>query len=113
MKTQNAKAKGRRLQQWVKCKLLKYLPLAPRDVHSTSMGDQGSDVKLSEKAFKLFPYDIECKNQERINIWDAYKQVSKRCDGEPVVVIKRNKANPLVIVDAEYFIKMHAKGKGE
>lgn len=107
MKTSSAKAKGRRLQQWVAEKLLVHLHLGERDARSTSMGDSGTDVKLSEKAFKMFPYDIECKNQERVNIWDAYEQASVRAIGEPLVIIKRNRSVTLAIVDAEYFIKLH------
>ena len=112
MKTQSAKAKGRRLQQWVKTKLLAYLPLTSRDVHSTSMGDSGSDVKLSERAFGMFSYDIECKNQESLNVWEAYNQSAQRNMGEPLVIIKRNRQKPLAVVDAEYFIRLHSRGKG-
>jgi hypothetical protein len=81
--------------------------LTDRDVRSTSMGDTGSDIKLSEKAFNLFPYDVECKNQERLNIWQAYEQSCVRTVGEPLVIIKRNKSRTLAVVDAEYFVKLH------
>lgn len=110
MKAQSAKAKGRRLQQWVKKKLLQYLPLTPRDVRSTSMGAGGEDVLLSEKAYNLFPYSVECKNVEKVNVWEAYKQAGSHNSGEPLVIIKRNGTNPLAIVDAEYFIKLHKEG---
>lgn len=106
MNTRTRKAKGRRLQQWVKNKLMQHLPIGPRDVRSTSMGDTGSDVKLSEKAFKYFPFDIECKNQERVNIWESYLQAQGHGDGEPLLIVKRNHHKPLAVVDAEYFIRM-------
>ena len=72
MKTQSAKAKGRRFQQWVRDQL------------------------------------IECKNQESLNVWKSYEQAEANSgDYESVVFIKRNNQKPLVVVDAEYFIKLH------
>jgi PHD/YefM family antitoxin component YafN of YafNO toxin-antitoxin module len=53
---------------------------------------------------------IECKNQEKVNVWESYKQAEDNSkDYEPVVVIKRNNSKPLVLVDAEYFVSMFKK----
>ena len=82
MKTQSAKAKGRRLQQWFRDLLIEKL-----DVH---------------------PYSIECKNQENVNVWKAYDQAKENSgDYEPIVVLKRNNTKPLVLVDADYFVRLH------
>ena len=52
----------------------------------------------------------ECKNQEAVNVWKAYEQAESNCKGyEPLVVIKRNRSKPLVLVDAEHFVKLHKK----
>ncbi len=113
MKPQSAKAKGRKLQQWVVGALLRAFPsLGKRDARSTSMGASGEDVQLSEAAFKAFPYSIECKNrQANKTLYDWYKQaVSEKKEGEPLLVVKRNGERPLAVVDAEYFIKLHVKG---
>ena len=48
--------------------------LEPDDVRSTTMGDSGEDILLSPEARKLFPFAVECKNQERLNIWDSLSQ---------------------------------------
>ena len=57
---------------------------------------------------KQFPYSIECKNQEAVNVWKAYEQSQENCKGyEPLVIIKRNRVKPLALVDAEYFIRLH------
>ena len=75
MNTHSKKAKGRRLQKWVVEKILAVLPsLASDDVSSRSMGAGGEDVLLSPKARSLFPYSIECKNTERVNVWNFYEQ---------------------------------------
>ena len=101
------KARGRRLQNWTKTAILKhYLDLSPRDVRGAVMGDSGADIKLSEKAFKIFPFNVECKNQEKINVWAAYSQAEQHGDGEPLVIMKRNKHKPLAVLDAEEFIRL-------
>ena len=108
MKTQSAKAKGRRLQQWVRDLLIEKLDVHPEDIESRSMGAGGEDLIMARSARQKFPYSIECKNQEKINIWESYKQADENSKSyEPVVVLKRNKHKPLVLVDAEYFVELH------
>jgi hypothetical protein len=105
MKISSGKAKGRSLQQWVVRLILKAFDLEPDDVRSTPMGVSGPDVQLSPRAKVLVPYAIECKNQERLSIWKAYKQACENSGGyEPCVFIKRNHHKPLVVIDAEHFI---------
>ena len=105
MKTSSAKSKGRRLQQWVRCLLISTFDLEPDDVHSRSMGAGGEDVMLSPKARAIFPYSIECKNVEKLNLWEAWKQAEANAGGyEPLLIIKRNRQKPLAVVDAENFI---------
>ena len=110
MKTQSAKAKGRRLQQWFRDLLIEKLDIHPEDIESRSMGAGGEDLIMARAARQRFPYSIECKNQESINVWKSYEQAKENSkDYEPVVVLKRNNTKPLVLVDAEYFVKLHEK----
>ena len=110
MKTQSAKAKGRKLQQWVRDFLVESLDIHPEDIESRSMGAGGEDLIMSRAARKSFPYSVECKNQEKINVWSAYDQASENSLGyTPLVVIKRNRSKPLVVIDAETFIELHKK----
>ena len=107
MKTQSAKGKGRRLQQWVREMLIEILDVHPEDLESRSMGAGGEDLIMARAARKKFPHSIECKNVERLNVWDAYEQACDNAgDYEPLVVIKKNRKDPLVVVDAQYFIKL-------
>jgi hypothetical protein len=108
MKTSSAKAKGRNLQKWVVSQLVEHLGANPEDIESRPMGSSGEDVIMGVQTRKLFPYSIECKNQEKVNVWSAYEQAESNCKGyEPVVVIKKNRKKPLVVIDAEYFVKLH------
>jgi hypothetical protein len=107
MNPQSAKAKGRRLQQWVRDKLIEMLEVHPEDIESRSMGAGGEDLIMARAARSKFPHSIECKNVEKLNIWDAYEQASVNSgDYEPLVVIKKNGKKPLAVVDAEYFIRL-------
>ena len=110
MKTQSAKAKGRRFQQWVRDQLIEKLNVHPEDVESRSMGAGGEDLIMARAAREKFPYSIECKNQESVNVWKAFEQANENSgDYQPIVVIKRNKSRPLVLIDAEYFVELHKK----
>jgi hypothetical protein len=114
MNTATRKAKGKRLQKYVCNLILKFFPiLSEEDVVSIRMGRPGEDVQLSDKAKKIFPYSIECKNQERMKyLWEAYEQaISNSKNLEPLVIIKINKKKPLVVIDAEYFIKLQSEIK--
>ena len=112
MKTQSKKSKGRRLQNWVREQLIEKLNIHKEDIESRSMGAGGEDLIMARAARKKFPYSVECKNQEKVNLWEAYNQA---CDNsgnyEPIVVLKRNNQKPLVLIDAEYFMKLHKQNE--
>ena len=108
MKTASAKAKGRKLQQWFANLLVESLGLDEEDIESRPMGSQGEDIILGKQSRQIFPYSVECKNQEKVNVWSAYEQAESNCKGyEPLVVIKKNRKKPLVVIDAEYFVRLH------
>ena len=110
MRTQSKKAKGRRLQQWVRDLLIEKLEVHPEDIESRSMGAGGEDLIMSRSAREKFPYSIECKNQESLNIWKSYEQAQQNSGNyEPIDVLKRNNVKPLVLVDADYFVELHKK----
>ena len=110
MKTSSAKAKGRKLQQWFAKMLIKYLNLDPEDLESRPMGSQGEDIILGKNSREKFPYSIECKNVEKVNVWSAYEQATQNCKGyEPLAIIKKNHHKPLAVVDLETFILLNRK----
>lgn len=110
MKTSSAKAKGRKLQQWFAKLMVDTLDLHEEDIESRPMGSQGEDIIMGRESREKFPYSIECKNQEAVNVWKAYEQAESNCGKhEPLVVIKRNRSKPLVVIDAEHFVALHKK----
>lgn len=109
MRTRSAKSKGRRLQQEMRDKILAAFPeLEPDDVRSTSMGASGTDIQLSPAARKLFPYAVECKNQENISIWSALEQAENNSTDtqSPILVFKRNHSDTYVALKFEDFMKL-------
>ena len=103
------KAKGRRLQNWVRDVLLSTFPNLKKDedVWCAIMGESGVDVKLSRFAQGLFPYSIECKNKETWKgLYDAYDQAISNANLEPVVVLKMNKRDPLIVLDFKKFVSI-------
>ena len=108
MKPKSCKQKGRNLQKWVRDTLLGLFSptLQEGDVRSTSMGASGEDLLLSPLAQELFPYQVECKNHKSFSVYKYYEQAAQYGDYEPLVVIKADHKNPLIIVDAEHFLEL-------
>ena len=108
MKTQSAKAKGRRLQQAIVKKILeKYPQLTENDVTSISMGKAGMDIELSEAARKKFPFAVEAKNTEKLNIWSAIDQANgSNRDLTPLVIFKRNRSDIYVTLKLDDFMEL-------
>ena len=108
MKTASKKAKGRKLQDFTRDKLLSCFPfLEQDDIKAAIMGESGEDIKLSPAARKVIPYSFECKNQERLNIWSSLKQAEDNSDKfEPVLIFKRNRTKTYAAIDIELFLKL-------
>ena len=117
MRPQSAKAKGRRLQQQFRDLLIEKLDIHPEDIESRSMGVGGEDLVMARAAREKFPFSIECKNVEKLNVWEAYNQAKEnstpsRLSGneyEPLVVMKKNNHKALVVLDAEKFVEICQK----
>lgn len=107
LKPGSAKAKGRALQNYVRDVIHRLSGLDVHDVRGTPMGVTGEDVWLSTHARTMFPITIECKNHKRMGVYKFYHQARRhQPDFEPVVVIKQDYDNPLVLVDADFFFTM-------
>ena len=114
MRPQSAKSKGRRLQQWVRLKLLALLNVAPEDIESRSMGAAGEDLMLSQEARRQWPYSVECKNQEALNVWSSWDQACANAgDYEPVLFIKKNYRPVLAVIRADHFLQLSTTQKGD
>lgn len=116
MTTASKKAKGRGLQQWVAKQIAKVLdiPFDNQDdqcpIKSRGMGQSGNDVYIADVAlFEKFPFAVECKNTENISVYAYIKQVQANADKDQpwLLVHKKNRNKPIVILDAEYFFILY------
>ena len=65
------------------------------------------DILFSPYARKRYPYSIECKNVEKLNIWDAIKQATSNCKKYiPMVIFKRNNHKVWIAMPLEDFMEM-------
>ena len=108
MKPRSAKNKGKRLQNKVRDIILeKFDKLEPDDVRSITMGDSGEDILLSPAARRLFPFSVECKNQEALNIWSSLEQAENNSGKHtPLVIFKRNRSKTYAILEFEELLKL-------
>ena len=109
MKTSSAKAKGRKLQDEIRKILLNvYWNLKEGDVKTAIMGEGGKDIILSPWAEENIPFDIEAKNQEKINIWKSLEQAEGNTDEGriPLLVFRRNRSETYCALKFETLLKL-------
>ena len=114
MRPQSAKAKGRRNQQKIVADLYEVFPqLGEGDLRSTGMGQPGEDIQMSAAARRLIPFSFESKNQERVNVWEAYAQCKANCGAyAPAVVIKKNHSDMLCVIQWKTFLDLLKASSG-
>ena len=108
MKPSSRKGKGRRLQNFLRDKIYDYFPsLREGDVKTAVMGESGEDIILSPAARDLIPFSFECKNQERLNIWESLSQAEQNCDKYiPAVVFKRNRTKTYAVLEFDKLLEL-------
>jgi hypothetical protein len=108
MKPRSAKNKGKRLQNKIRDLILeKFDSLEPDDVRSITMGDSGEDILLSPAARRLFPYSVECKNQEKLNIWSSLEQAEENSGKHtPLVIFKRNRSKTYAVLEFDKLLEL-------
>lgn len=112
--TASAKDKGRRLQKWA-CEQISRITGFPwgkdQPIESRGMGQQGVDVRLEERVLALFPFSIECKAQESwsVHSWIEQAQANNLPGTDWLLIAKRSRKAPVVIMDAEVFFNIFAR----
>ena len=104
-----SKAKGRKLQNFVRDELRVAFPsLEEDDVKSQTMGMPGEDIVLSPAARKVIPYSFECKNVERLQFWSSVEQCETNCKEElsPILIVKKNRKDPYACIPIDIFISL-------
>jgi hypothetical protein len=120
IKISSAKGKGRGLQQWVceRIARLLHIPYNQQDdqcfIHAREMGQAGVDVILRGRVREVFPFDIECKSTEKLNITSAIHQaIANQKEGSRWLLVHKSRAlpEPVVTVSWETFEYLYIKGE--
>ena len=109
IKVSSAKAKGRRLQQWVRDYLHSNLKGVEKDdITSTPGGVNGPDIGLSPLARKLFPWTVECKSRSSFSVYEALEQAERNLikNTKPVAILKGDRKQPLALLYAEDLLEI-------
>jgi len=81
------------------------------------MGMTGEDIVFSPAARKMCAFSFECKNVERLQMWQAIDQCeNNKSDGRaPAVVFKKNGKEPYIAIPFQVFCNMlqHKYDMGE
>lgn len=75
-------------------------------IRSREMGQAGVDIVLRDKAAERFPFSIECKSSEQLNLVETVEQAKRNNlpEREWLIVHKRKAIpNPIVIMDWDTF----------
>ena len=120
MKPSSCKSKGRNYQKQIVRKLSEVLQVDVEkdgDLESRPMGQSGSDIIIRGVAKTLFPFGVECKNVEKLNIWGALDQAEEY--GEPLLFFTRNRTPSYVAMKSDKFFELYTEllnyrnGKGD
>lgn len=109
MTPQSSKAKGRKFQQEIRDLVIQTTGSRPDDVLSRGMGQNGTDIYLASPVRYLFPFAVECKNTERLSIWEAIKQTEGNAAKEgliPMLAFRRNRHRAYIAIPADDFFKL-------
>jgi|TARA_R110000822_G_scaffold69899_1_gene169385 hypothetical protein len=109
IKTSSAKAKGRKLQQWVRDYLhINLEGIEKDDVTSTPGGVNGPDIGLSPLARRLFPWTVECKARAAFSIYAALEQAERNVldKTKPVAILRGDRKRPLALLYADDFMEI-------
>ena len=105
MKTKSAKAKARALQNLVKKMIEETFQVSCR---VRIMGEQGDDVYPDGWSWNIY---VECKNREKLSPWRDLKDTARKAgDKFPVLVIKRNREKPVVVMYLHNWLELLIKG---
>lgn len=108
------KAKARELQKYVAQKIsdITGIPCGKDElIESREMGQAGSDIKLIGPAKKAFPFAVECKRQEKLNLHEAIKQAkANQPEGTDwLVVTRRSNEEAIITMDADKFFELYER----
>lgn len=111
----SAKQKGMNLQHWVAEKIAFIFNVTFKQSDDQSLvaarpgGQHGVDIILRGDLYKKFPFDIECKSSENLNIVNTIEQAKANTKpGRDFLIVHKKKAlnQPIVIMEWDAFERL-------
>ena len=113
IKVRSAKAKGMSFQKDM-AEVISGLTGIPVEkdgfIESRGSGQHGTDIILRGEARELFPYSVECKNQENLNLLDAISQAKENeLPNTDWLIFHRRKSlkEDVVVLGLDAFVKLY------
>lgn len=109
MLPRSAKAKGKRLENYVARELAKV------DKYAYRRADSGSGRLRKEDVFTTLPFFIECKNQDTLELNSWWKQTLNGCPTNklPILIYKRNFEREPTVVTTFFYLLTYISGVEE
>lgn len=112
MKTRSAKEKGKRLEKHVAERVVDVL--GQHNVKAKRMPMSGAIPGFKSDVLTNLPVSFECKNQEKVQLWEWWGQASSQAGSKiPVLIVSRNRVpEPLAIITLEdllFFMELAAQ----
>ena len=103
----NANKKGKRFELKVAKYLAEKLQANIRRTPNSGGLSMKGDILCIDDQSILSEFNWECKNQEKLNIWESLKQAEENSgDYPPILIFKRNTSKTYVTLDLEEFLKL-------
>lgn len=83
--------------------------LGENEIRIGAPGVKSHDIWMTDKACEYYPFTIECKWQESLNIWACLDQAeaqNKRADRSAVLFFKRSRSDVYVAMKANEFLNL-------
>lgn len=106
MKPTSAKAKGRDGQKEVAEILNNWYGWSNQECIPTPNSVSGVDLWLSNSALEKFPYSVEVKRVQNLNIWSALKQAETNAqpNTRPLLIFRRNNGKWYAAIELHDFL---------
>lgn len=106
IKPASCRAKGKKNEKEIATRLAEIFGLDLEDFYSCRSGQKECDIQLSKAAKERFPFHVEAKHVNALNIWSAINQAETEAKPgfTPIVIFKRDRSKRYVTIELEQFL---------
>lgn len=103
----SAKSKGYQFQRDIVKDIQDAFGLTDDDIRPVPNSQTGMDIQLlSNRSRELFPFSVECKRVEKLNIEEAFNQAVTNSVLTPLLIYKKNHKTTKVVLEWDTFLHL-------